>query len=276
LYRLVSDARQAEAACKKALDATISKADFLNALAIGLDGQEKISPKELEVICKWLKRMSKEKETLISWYDKAQQRLHYEKTGEKTGRTSLRVLVQLLNGILRKYTGDIISTGKGGKGERNYFDYVSKVCVIAKPGLLERRRAEKEDIVIKPMDRAKRRVKRVIEEFLRDYNSEQDVNVIEGWEQLMPGWKSAKKLSLRTSGVRLDFMKAGIFNKWRLELTNRAHPSVWPVMFPLEPFISRDVARRQSKLRHLPDNVWTTPVKGKMRLVFSAGKAGGV
>ncbi len=213
----------------------------------------------MQAIRKWLRRISEEKRKLLDWCDKAQERVHYKgRTGQKTGRTSLFVLVQLLNGILNRYMGDVISTGKRSTGERNFLKYVIKVCIIAKPDLLEPWRAEKkarvpidraEKTVRFPIDRAEGRVKKVIEAVLKEYYAEQQTYPMQDWEALIPDWVPAKKLSLRNSGIGVYFRRQGTSSEWLIRPSRRTPLSSFPVMFPPKPFVPKDVARRQSKAR---------------------------
>ena len=71
----------------------------------------KIPATELQLIREYLKRASAEKQRLVNWYKNALERVHHDRTGQKTGRTALVVLVQALNRCLIHYTGRPISTG---------------------------------------------------------------------------------------------------------------------------------------------------------------------
>jgi hypothetical protein len=258
--------REAERA---SLDAShnILTDEFFDALSIGLDGQETIPLKEVQAIRGWLKRILEDKRKFLDWCDKAHKRVHYRaRTGEKTGRTSLFVLVQLLNGILYRYMVDVISTGQLMRDGRNSLQYVTKVCVIAQPDLLEPRRAEK--IIRKPKDRAEQRVKKVIEEVLKEHNLGGQTYQMQDWGELIPDWIPAKKLSLRSTGIRVYFRKQVKSLQWLIRPSSRTPLSSFPVMYPTEPFIPKDVARRQSKVK-LPREIGNISEDARLTLVFS-------
>ena len=235
---------KAEEDSKKALDAMIAEPAFFDALAMGLDGQEKIPTTELQSIREWLERVSAEKQLLVEWCEEAQQRVrHIKKTGPKTGRTALVVFVQTLNRFLKRHTNKPISTGKG------CLSFAVKVCTIAFPGLLEPDR--KETIIRKPYDRAERRVKKAIEQALEDdFESEE----ISDWQHLVPDWKPATRLVLEAKGVHIYFCTDGDdYTNWQVKISN---PAVTEVIYPGEPVVSDEVAARHSNMKLPPD--WVT------------------
>lgn len=234
-FNKLSAVIQAELGSKRTLDNVIAESEFFDALAMGLDGQERIPVKELKVIRKWLKHVSAEKQRSLDWYKKALQRVHHGRTGQKTGRTALVALVQAINDCLLSYTSNRISTGSG-----DLLEFVVKVCVIAFPELLDPDRKEK--VVSKPYDRAERKVRKAIEQVLKHYLAGENSEKLNDWQHLMPDWKPATKLVLEGKGVQIYFCKG---RKAR-QLLIKSNSSV---IFPLEPFVSDKVAARQSKMK---------------------------
>jgi hypothetical protein len=76
-YDALCEARDAETKAIQELEALLSKENFFDALATGLDGQQRVFPKETEVIRDWLMQSLKEKKKLLEWYGKAMTRVHY-------------------------------------------------------------------------------------------------------------------------------------------------------------------------------------------------------
>jgi hypothetical protein len=196
-FNKLSAAIKAEENSKKALDAMIAEPAFFDALAMGLDGQQKIPASELQSVRESLKRASTEKQRLVKWYNDAPERVHHARTGQKTGRTALVVLVQALNRFLIQNTGRPISTGTTG----NLMEFVVRACVIAFPHLLDRDR--KETIVRKPYDRAELRVRKAIEQVLKDHLANEQSEQISDWQHLVPDWKPATHLILGKGGSHL-------------------------------------------------------------------------
>ena len=234
----LSKVRNAEDKCKKTLENVISNSkgsrkisqtDFFDALAMGLDGQEKIPPRELQVIKDWLKHIAEEKERLVDWYDKALARFHYyERTGKKTGRTSLVTLVRFLNDLLLSRTGERISTGKGSGRGRNYFEYVFQACLIAFP-----------DIALKSKGAQISRIKKAIEKVLKEYLATERTDEIDLWEHLMPGWKEANSLSIYDSkrGIRIEYRGEDGSFEWSVKSTDQTPRSA--IKLPDVPYIPK-------------------------------------
>jgi hypothetical protein len=240
-FNKLSAAIEAEEGSKKALDAMIAEPAFFDALAMGLDGQSKIPATEVQSIREYLKRASAEKQRLVNWYNNALKRVHHDRTGQKTGRTALVVLVQALNRCLIRYTGRPISTGKG-----NLMQFVVKVCIIAFPSLLEPDRKETAPRK-KPYDRAERRVRKVIEQVLKDHLANEQSEEIIDWQDLVPDWKPATRLVLEAKGVHIYFCKDGDRREWQVENTQALN-----LIFPIEPFVSDEIAVQQSKMDNPP------------------------
>jgi hypothetical protein len=219
----LTDARKAEAASLKTLEALASNADFLTALAMGLEGQEKILRQELAVVHKWLIHSCQSKKELLLWYDKALMRLQ-PKSG-RPGRKSLFALVQLLNRLLYNYTGTRISRAKGSTGERNAFEYVKKVCELA--GY---------DVTGRDRNRNIKALQEIVKQVVTAHNAREDDFVVESWEEIMPGWKPAEKLRVRGFGIRADFIKRNGSYKWTMSTTQRTPRDAMPIMFPIQPF----------------------------------------
>jgi len=258
-FNKLSAAIEAEEGSKKALDAMIAKPSFFDALAMGLDGQQKIPATELQSIREYLKRASAEKQRLVNWYKDALERVHHDRTGQKTGRTALVVLVQALNRCLIRYTGRPISTGAG-----NLMEFVVRVCVIAFPRLLDPDR--KETIVRKPYDRAEQRVRKVIEQVLKDHLANEQSEEISDWQHLVPDWKPATRLVLEAKGVHIYFCQDGDRVEWRIESTQALN-----LINPIVPFVSDEIAVQQSKMEpperfsHGQDREAAPAVKGARR-----------
>jgi hypothetical protein len=245
-FNLLSAVINKERVSKKALDDMIEEPEFFEALAMGLDGQEKIPAKELQLMREWLKSVSAEKQRLVEWYEQAQQRVrHIQKTGQKTGRTALGVFVQALNRCLERHTNKPISTGKW------CLPFVVKVCTIAFPDLQDPNREETKVVdheneqrreELQKDFRAERRVKKAIEEFQDDSESER----MSDWQHLVPGWKPATQLVLEGHGIKMYVRKVGDYTKTAFE---KSSPEVTEVIFPGdELFVSDEVAARHSNM----------------------------
>jgi hypothetical protein len=76
LWKEVRRARAMEVKSRETLKALISNENIFFALAIGLDGQEKIPAREVAIIRRWLTDSLEEKTKVLGWYDKALTRLH--------------------------------------------------------------------------------------------------------------------------------------------------------------------------------------------------------
>ena len=239
-FKKLSAAIEAEEGSKKVLDAMIAEPGFFDALAIGLDGQSKIPATELQSIREYLKRASAEKQRLVNWYNNAVKRVHHDRTGQKTGRTALVVLVQALNRCLIRFTGRPISTGKG-----NLMQFVVKVCIIVFPSLLDPDRKEMAPRK-KPYDRAERRVRKVIEHLKDHLANEQSEEIID-WQDLVPDWKPATRLVLEAKGVHIYFCKDRNRVEWQVKNTQALN-----LIFPIEPFVSDEIAVQQSKMDDPP------------------------
>lgn len=224
---------------KEALDGMIAKQDFFDAIAMGLDGQEKIPVKELKVIRKWLRHVSAEKRRLLKWYKEALQRVHNSRTGQRTGRAALVQFMNDLNRCLIRHTKTPISTGKG-----NELEFLVSVCKIAFPDLQEPypRRIEKKS---SEEDRAYRRVKKAIEPVLKEYLAGEVSHEIRPWQHLIPDWKPATNLVLDEKGVQIYFCEHDGGFEWNV---NGENTKATDLKFPSQPFISDEVAARQSKL----------------------------
>ena len=258
-FNKLSAAIEAEEGSKKALDAMIEEPAFFDALAMGLDGQHKIPATELQLIREYLKRASAEKQRLVNWCKNALEQLNHERTGQKTGRTALVVLVQALNRCLIHYTGRPVTTGAG-----NLMEFVVSVCTIAFPRLLDPDR--KETIVRKPYDRAEQRVRKVIEEVLKDHLANEQSHEISDWQHLVPDWKPATRLVLEAKGVHIYFCNDGNRVEWRVENTQALS-----LINPIVPFVSDEIAVQQSKMgpperfSHGQDREAAPTVKGARR-----------
>lgn len=225
----------AEKSSKNVLDRMIANRRFFEALATGLDGQEQIPANELQLIRDWLKRLSAEKARLLDWYAKARQRVHHGRTGQRTGRTALFVFVRGINHLLLDYTKRPISTAKKS------MEFLVQVCKIAFPDLVDRVRKEKEST---EEDRAYRRVKKVVEQVLKEHNDNDHTEPMVGWQHLIPGWKPADHLDIDDKRVRVYFHKDGDNTEWRIK---QKTPDAIGVIYPDEPFVSDEIASRRAK-----------------------------
>lgn len=223
---------------KKRLDNMINSGGFFEALQTGLDGQERIPTTELHLIRAWIINLSADKQNLLDWYNNARQRVHHWRTGERTGRTAHIVLVQLINGCLLRHTHKRISTAG------NTLEFVTKVCVIAFPYLLEPNRQEKKLRIgavnkIK-FDRAVERVKNLVEEVVNEHLGKDESRKISDWQHLVPGWKPADHLNIEDKRVQLRFCKDGNAMAWHIK-----GPQAIELIVPDEPFVSEKVAAQQ-------------------------------
>jgi hypothetical protein len=243
-FNKLSAAIEAEESSKKALDAMIAEPAFFDTLAMGLDGQHKIPATELQLIREYLKRASAEKQRLVNWYKNALARVHHDRTGQKTGRTALVVLVQAINRCLKDYTNKPISTGK------RRLSFVVKVCTIAFPDLQDSNRKEKKVVchespervaAVRKYIRAERRVKKVIEQVLKDHLANEQSEEIIDWQRLVPDWKPATHLVLEAEGVHIYFCTDGNHTEWHVNSTRE-------LICPMVPFVSDEVAVQQSKM----------------------------
>jgi hypothetical protein len=217
VWNEVRRARDVEIKSRDTLDAMISNANFLSALAIGLDGQEKIPEGEVEVIREWLKGLCKEKNIFVDWYDKALRRLHhYEQTGPKTGRNSLLTLVWLLNGLLIKYTGKRISRAK------RTFECVWEVCQIANP------------VFVRNPCAGRKTVDEVVREVVMKVRANWYTCEVGSWEELMPNWKEPNELSIEDEklGIKVKFDRLGDAFHWDISTSPRTPRNASPIFCP--------------------------------------------
>jgi hypothetical protein len=227
-YDALCETRDTETQAIKKLEALLSKENFFDALAIGLDAQQKIFPKETEVIRDWLMQSLKEKRKLLEWYGKAMTRVHYYgRTGIKTGRTSLLGLVRDLNDVLKQYTGDRITTGKKRKDGRDIFQCVWYICLIADPELASKG------------DRGRSTVKKAIEKVLEDYLALDHPLDIEGWVQVMPNAVEAESLSIHDHelGVEAKFEKTDSGGYHWVVNSDPEMRDKGPILCPIVPFV---------------------------------------
>lgn len=232
---------KAEKESKKQLDGMIKSGEFFRALAMGLDGQEQIPAKELQLIRDWIERASEEKVRLLDWYNEARQRVHHYSTGEKTGRTALIEFVKCLNKCLLRHTKQPVTTGN-----RNLLGFVVKVCVIAFPDLIRFVRKERKVRMGSTQkiryDRAERRVRKAIEQVTKQHYSRSWDEEITDWQHLVPGWKPVGHLDIEAKGVQMRFRKDGEATEWRI---NQQTPDPIEVIYPGQPFASDEVAAKQ-------------------------------
>ena len=137
VWKLVVAVKEAEIQTLQALKQLNSNPEFLDALALGLDGQDVIPSEALDKIGHHLQLRQTEKEKEIAFYENALKRLrHNERSG---GWQSLLTLVSWLNNLLREHTGHRIhqSFKPPKTGERNSYHYVLEVCKFANPNLSE-------------------------------------------------------------------------------------------------------------------------------------------
>jgi hypothetical protein len=135
------------------------------------------------------------------------------------------MLVQLLNGLLKKYTGKRISRAKGFTGNQNAFDYVLEVCRIANPDLKQKRGLTT--------------VQEAVKEVVKEDRANEDSHGFDGWEELIPHWKPANKLSIqnRKFGIRAEFHKPGGSFYWSITTSPRTPRSAVPIFLPIQPFV---------------------------------------
>lgn len=242
-------ASNAEKTSKKSLDDMISKSEFFDALAMGLDGQERMPAEELKSIRAWLERVSADKQRLLDWYQKAIDRVHHRRTGQKTGRLALAMLVSDINSCLVRHTGKRISTAT------STLKLIVKLCVIAFPDLRMPDPKRKEKSRSKRDDRAFRRIKKIIEQVLKGYSMGDKWDEISQWQHLIPGWKPISSLQLHGDGIEIYFRSLGDYSG---QLVVKSPPSRKgsALIFPMVPFASPEVRARQSRMKPPPDSVW--------------------
>jgi hypothetical protein len=224
LWKKLDGARKKEIASLKTLHAIILNPNFFPALAMGLDGQEKIPAGEVAVIRKRLEGFCKEKQSLVDWYNKAVTRLHHGERGRH--RSSLFTLVLLLNSLLMKYTGKRISRAKRRKGKQDAYEYVWEVCRIANP-----------DLELNP-NKGRNTVDGVIRQVVTQVLGNEDSIGIQSWAELIPHWKEEDEWSLEDPkwGIRVDYKKQGETTSCFID-ARHVPLSALPIIFPLPPFI---------------------------------------
>jgi hypothetical protein len=126
----------------------------------------------------------------------------------------------------------------------NELEFLVRVCKIAFPDLEDPdpHRMEKTS---SREDRAYRRVKKAIEPVLKEYLAGDKSQRISPWQHLVPDWKPASHLVLDEKGVQIFFCKRDGFFQWNVDGQNT---KVTDLRFPIQPFVSDEVAARQSKL----------------------------
>jgi len=170
---------------------------FSEALAMGLEGQERVPDPEIKEISEWLRTKLVEAQKLSDWYDQAMTRVHYfAQTGPKTGRNALLALVRGLDDILERHTGSHISTSKQRDGKKNSFEYIAYVCAIAdtKSGT-------------KDKDQQMKTIKKAMEPIISEnIDGFFQKNHAEGWGHLMPEWEEAKSFSLKDDQLGIELL----------------------------------------------------------------------